>query len=165
MPNSIAEKYLKGSRSAKAIYGIILITATLIGFQFHESEPLTIAASVFIAGLVIGLAEAYSELLGEKIRREKKLNKLERREIIDHAFVVSSIAVYPVAVFLVSALGLYSVDVAFDISFGLSIIGLGLFGFSASRAAGEPRGVSYRKAILISLIGAAVILIEYTYAH
>jgi uncharacterized membrane protein len=165
MAKGFAEKYLEGYRSTKAIYGIILITATLIGLQFLESKPLTIAVKLFFAALVIVLAEAYSEILGEKIRRRKELTGSERREIVDDVLVIASVSIYPVSIFLLSAAGLFSVDSAFKISYGLSIACLGLFGYLASQAAGDTKNSSLRKAVITSLVGVLVVIIKYRFSH
>lgn len=64
-------KSLIGSRSSKAVYGVILITVALIGFEKHTSDPANIALNVLFAAIVIVLAEVYSEYLGEKIKKRK----------------------------------------------------------------------------------------------
>ena len=165
MNGSLAKYFLTGSRSTKAVYGIILITAALIGFQIHETDSLTLAIKVFFAGLAIVIAEAYSELLGKKIEHHKVLAKAERREIIYDAMVISSVTLFPVIVFLVSELGLYSTDRAFEICYVLCITGLSLFGYIASRAGGDTRGKSVRKALLAAGIGIVVVLSKYHFSH
>lgn len=165
MTRGFISTYTHGSRSTKAIYGIILISAALIGFQLHESNPATIAVKVFFAGLVIVLAEVYSEILGEKIKRKKELTRLERREIIGDATVISSVATYPLIIFLLSALGLYSVEFAFELSYALGIVGLGLFGYVAACAAGDSKQLAIRKAVLTAFVGIIVILVKYSFGH
>lgn len=165
MSQNFSEKYLAGTRSTKAIYGIILITAALIGLQVHETSPLAVSIKIFLAALVIVLAEVYSEQLGEKIRRKKQLSKFENQDIINSAMVIASVSVYPAVIFVLSSFGLYSIETAFDISYLLSIIGLGLFGFIAARAAGNSRSSSYKSAVLASAIGATVIIIKYIFSH
>jgi len=160
-----ANYFLGGSRSTKAVYGLILITAALIGFQIHETDALTLAIKVFFAGLAIVLAEAYSELLGEKIQHHKNLTKRERREIIHDAMVISSVAAFPVLVFLVSELGLYSTDTAFEICYTWCIAGLGLFGYIASRAGGDTKSASIKKALLVAGVGVVVVLTKYHFSH
>lgn len=165
MYKNLSDRYLGGARSTKAVYGIILITAALIGLQFHETDPLTLAAKTFFAALVIVLAEAYSEMLGEKIRRKHELSRRERREIIGDATVIASVALYPVVIFLLSAMGVFSVAVAFDICFVLAIVGLATFGYLASRAAGSAKYAAIWSASIAAIVGTAVILVKYMSGH
>jgi hypothetical protein len=165
MANKTISRKLEGHRSTKAIYGVILITAALIGFQLHETDPLTLSIKIFVAGLVIVLAEVYSEILGEKIRRKKELDKQERREIIDDTKVITSVALVPTLIFLLCELGLYDISLAFDVCFLLSILSLGYFGFIASQAAGDSRNSSLRKALVTASLGAAVIILKYVFTH
>lgn len=160
-----SEKYLSGTRTTKAVYGIVLITAALISFQLHEHDPAAIALKIFLAAIVIVAAEVYAEFLGEKIRLKRSLSKQERREIVDDTMVISSVSLYPVVVFLLSATHLYDVEVAFMLSYLLSLIGLGAFGYLASRSAGMTREQSIVRASIAVAIGLAVIMLKYSFGH
>lgn len=158
-------KSLIGSRSSKAVYGIILVTAVVIGSGKHDAEPLNIALKVLFAAIVIVLAEVYSEYLGEKIKRKRALSKSDKKNIVYDASAIFVVSLYPAFIFILSSLGLYSTELAFKITYVMSLIGLGVFGYIASIYAGDSRFVSARRALIAALIGLAVILLKYAFGH
>lgn len=158
-------KSLIGSRSSKAVYGLILITVVLIGLERHATDSMEVALKVLLAAIAIVIAEIYSEYLGEKIKRKKALSKREHKEISHDASAIFAVSLYPALIFLISALGLYSIEVAFKIAYTLSLIGLGAFGYIASMYAGDPRSTSIKRTLLAVFIGFAVILLKYELGH
>lgn len=156
---------LIGSRSSKAVYGIILITVALIGFERHTADHADIVFKVLLAAIVIVLAEIYSEYLGEKIKQKKTLSKKERKDIVHDASAIFTVSLYPAIVFLISALGLYSAETAFKITYALSLVGLGAFGYIASVYAGDTKFESLKRTAAAVFIGLIVILLKYELGH
>lgn len=156
---------LIGSRSSKAVYGVILITVALIGFEKSAANPFDVALKVMLAAIVIVLAEIYSEYLGEKIKRKQALSKKERKEIAYDTSAIFTVSLYPAVVFIFSGLGLFSVDTAFNITYVLSLVGLGTFGYIASIYAGDSKFVSLKRTAVAVLIGLLVILLKYELGH
>ncbi len=156
---------LIGSRSSKAVYGVILITAVLLGSEHNTTDALDIAGKVLLAAIAIVVAEVYSEYLGEKIRRKKSLTETERHAISYDAFAIFVVSLYPALVFFLSYLGLYSLETAFQISYVLSLLALGAFGYVASVYAGDARSTGIKRAFIAMLIGLIVILLKYEFGH
>lgn len=161
----LSHRYIEGAHSAKAVYGIILITASLLGFQLHPESAFHIALMVFLAGMVIVLAEVYADFVGERIQLHKELNRVTRYKVLDDSWVIGSVALYPSIVFILSGFGLWTVDRAYSICFALGLAALAGFGYVSWRAAGESKRSSLLKAIVMTGIGATVIIIKYTFGH
>lgn len=156
---------LIGSRSSKAVYGVILITAVLIGFESKDTEPIQVIFRVIFAAFIIVLAEVYSEYLGEKIRHKRSLSRQERKEIAHDALAILVVSLYPAAVFLMSYFGLFTTATAYDISYTLSLAALGLFGYIASMYSGCTKFTAIKRAATAVFIGLIVILLKYEFGH
>lgn len=166
MTRNIFQQYYGNARATKVIYGTILIAAFLITKDhIGENSSLAVAISTFFAAIAIVFAEIYSELLGETIRKNKKLSRTERNAIEKDTFAIISVSILPSIVFLVSYVGLYSTQVAFTISYTLLLIILIVFSFWAVRLSGATTLKALVISIIISVIGIAVVLLKYSLGH
>lgn len=156
---------LGGERASKAIYGIILISVTLIGLKAHDTDPMAIAVKIFVAAMAIVVAEVYSEILGESIRHQKALNSEERRTIVYNAMAIATVSLYPIIVFLLSKLGLYSVDTAFTIALVLNMLGLAAFGYYAIKSSGATKHQALVKGSILAGIGLIIVIAKFTVGH
>ncbi len=160
-----AHRYIEGTHSAKAVYGIILITASLIGFQLHPESAFIIALQVFLAGMVIVLAEVYADFIGERIQYRKELSNGARRKVLADGWVIGSVTLYPTVIFILSGFGWWTIDHAFTISYVVSLLALAGFGYISWLAAGESPQTSIVKSLIITAIGATVIVAKYLFGH
>jgi hypothetical protein len=160
------QKYYGTDRAAKAIYGVVLIFAFLIG-QGHDSDKssLSLVFSTFFAGVAIVLAEIYSEILGKTIRQKNRLSKNQRKEIERDSLAIISVSFWPSLVFACSAIGLFSTQVAFNVSYGLCLAALFLFSFWAARLSNFSTFTAVGRAALIVALGLVVVIAKYELGH
>lgn len=155
-----------GTRAAKAVYGTILIFATLIAFQHtEETNAYGLALSTILAALAIVLAEIYSEILGETIRQRSKLTRAERKEIWRDSFAIISVSIWPALFFLGSKIGLWTVPVAFFIGYGYCLLILFVFSYWSSRLSGLNKPNSILRSCVLVAIGLGVVIAKYSLAH
>ena len=161
----IFDRYFNGNKAAKATYGIILITVMLIGLQHMNQGIIHILQTLFFGGLTIVFAEIYAEVLGETIKNKGVLTKQEKRNIRRDTFVISTVSLYPIFIFLFAFLNIITEDLAFKISFGGLLLALTFFGYIASFVSGKTRGKSILRGLLIGFVGFIIILLKYFSSH
>lgn len=145
-------------RAAKVIYGSILLFVVILGINYSEdTSAFSLAIMVFISALAIVLAEIYSEILGQRIKQRGKLSRTERSKIIYDTLSIISVSLWPSGIFLLSALGLYALDVAYWLAYGYLLITLFGFSYLAYRLS----KMSPTKAIIISIatVGIGLLII------
>lgn len=143
--------------SAKAIYGIILIQALLIGLDTISTKPFEVATKTFVGALVIVFAEIYSQFLGGIINKKGHLSKKEIEEIKREALSVSAVSINPTILFLISSFGLISLNTAFNIAYLFGLLELIIFGFIASRSIHSDIHKNIRAALFTGLVGFSII--------
>lgn len=166
MKTSTLAKYYGNDRAAKVIYGSILIFAYLLT-QDHNNNAsaLALVSGTFFAAVAIVLAEIYAEILGKTIRQKKRLNKQQRTEVEKDSLAIVSVSFWPSFFFLLSYLGVFSVQMAFNISYVLLLAILFMFNYSASRLSEQSKLVSIVMASLVTAIGLIIIIAKYTLGH
>ena len=166
MSKNIIQKYYGNDRASKVVYGTILIYAYLVT-QSHVDNitSLSLMLGTFFAALAIVIAEIYSEIIGKTIKQKKPLTKSQRLEIENDSFAIISVSLWPSLIFLLSYLGLYGAQVAFNISYIFLITTLVVFSYWASRLSGFSVKRSVLTALIISAIGVTVVFIKYFLSH
>lgn len=160
------EQYYGNDRATKSIYGAILIFAFLIGQEHtrHDSA-LPLVFSTFFAAFAIVLAEIYAELLGKTIKHKKALNKKDRLELEKDSLAIISVSLWPSLFFLISYLGLYSIQNAFILSYVLLLTIIFIFSYWANRLSRYSKLKSFLIALVLSVIGLIVIVAKYSLGH
>lgn len=116
-------------RATKVIYGSILLFVVILSIHYSGDESaFMLAFTVFLTSFTIVLAEIYSEILGQRIKQHGKLSRAERTNIVNDTLSIVSVSLWPSVIFLLSAFGLYSLDIAYGLSYAFLLIVL--FGFS-----------------------------------
>ena len=160
------EKYYGNDRATKAIYGVILIFAFLVGQSHtHVNNASSLAFSTFFAAVAIVLAEIYAEILGKTIRNKRMLSKIERNEIEKDSFAIMSVSLWPSLFFGLSYFRLFSLQAAFNISYVLLLSLLFLFSFWASRLSKFNKTKSFVIALMTSSMGLLVVALKYWFGH
>lgn len=158
-------KYYGAHRAAKAIYGIILISVLLLALEHSGGDFNEIFVKLFVGSITIVFAEIFSEFLGETISKQGKLSLEDKKEIFSDNFAITSIAFIPITVFLLSLLGLYSIEVAFTISFILLLVVLALFAFVALKTIGYKSILAIIITIVFVVFGITIMLLKFHFAE
>jgi hypothetical protein len=152
-------------RNAHAIYGLIIITATLVADGVHAEDALVSILVLWGAALVLVLAHIYSALIAELELTGQRLTYVERRVLIADNIPVAGSVVIPTLLLVGAGLGLISLQLAIDLSIILSI--MSLFALGAFQARRHHASVSRQLAIgaLGGALGVVVVLAEVTLSH
>ena len=142
-----------GSRQvSRIVYGSIIGVALIVALQSHPPSAAVMIGWLAGTGIAVGLAELYSEVVGEETRTRKRVTRRRLRHMSEDATVVAFGIAFPVVFFLFPLAGIGSVETAFTIAkwSGLGLVGF--YGFWAARFAGSP----WHRAILYAVGVAAV---------
>jgi hypothetical protein len=147
-----------GSRDvARVIYGAIIGLALVVALEDHPPAPGAVAASVAGAALAVGLAEAYSEIVGAEARTRRPVEAAGISALVIDAAAVTFGAGFPALFFLLAAAGALDTALAFTLS---KWTGVGLicgYGFLAARLSGSRLGGALLHAAAVGGVGAALI--------
>jgi len=150
-----------GSRDvARVIYGSIIGLALVVALQAHPPGAGTAASLLVGTAIAVGLAEAYSELVGTEARTRHRVERAQVRELLGEAGAVVFGAAFPAVFFVLAALGVFDIDVAFRLA---KWTGLGLicaYAFVAARLSGYHLLGALVHAALIGAIGGALIALK-----
>jgi len=150
-----------GSRDvARVIYGAIIGLALVVALEDHPPAAGTAAATVAGAALAVGLAEAYSEIVGEEARTRRPVHGAGVRVLVRDGAAVTFGAGFPTLFFVLAAVGAIDTDLAFTLSkwSGLGLISA--YGFLAARLSGSGLGGALLHAAAVGGIGGALIALK-----
>ena len=150
-----------GSRDvARVVYGAVIGLALVVVLQDHPPPPGHAAAQLFATALAVGLAEVYSEAVGETARTRHPLDRGRLRAITAAAGAVVLGAAFPAIYLLLAAVDVISIDTAFTLAKWTGLALLGGYGFAGARLAGLPMGRALLHALAIGAIGAVLVALK-----
>lgn len=158
--------YYGKDRAAKSIYGAILIFVFIASMQIIDSESnLKTAIGIFAAGISIVFAEIYSEIIGMTIKQKGPITKPQIKEITNDSLAIASVSLVPTIFFALSAFKVYSIDIAFMLSYVFCLSVLLVFSYWASRLSGYTKLHSFLTAAVTTLIGIFIIVLKFMVGH
>lgn len=150
-----------GSRDvARVIYGSIIGLALVVALQSHPPAAAEMTSLLVGTAVAVGLAEAYSELVGAEARTRRPVQGAQVRRLLADAGAVTFGAGFPAVFFALAATGAIGVDLAFELA---KWSGLGLicgYGFLAARLSGAHLVGALAHGALIGAIGGALIALK-----
>jgi hypothetical protein len=150
-----------GSRDvARVIYGAVIGLALVVVLQDHPPPPGVAAAQLLATALAVGLAELYSEAVGDAARNRRPVERARLRPMAVSAAAVVLGAAFPAVYLLLAAVGLIEIDTAFTLA---KWTGLGLltaYGFAGARLSGLSVGRSLVHAVVIGIIGFVLVALK-----
>ncbi len=152
-------------RSAHAIYGLIIITSTLVMDRIVAEDWLTSLLVVWGAGIVLVLAHLYSALVAEVGSKGRFLSHAERHVlIVDNAPVLAAV-VAPTLLLLAVGLGWLELLPALDVAVAICIVALFMVGAVQVRKQGAGLAVRLGLGLLGGAIGIIVVALEVALSH
>lgn len=150
-----------GSRDvARVIYGSIIGLALVVALEDHPPPPDAMAATVAGAALAVGLAEAYSEIVGAEARTRSPVRGASVRKLVMDAAAVTLGAGFPALFFVLAAAGAIDTDLAFTLSKWTGLGLISIYGFVAARLSGSGPGRALLHAAAVGGIGGALIALK-----
>lgn len=142
---------------ARVIYGAIIGLALVLALQVHPPSAGQIAGLVVATAIAIGLAELYSDIVGNQARARRPASRAETRTLAARAGAATLGAAFPALFFVLAAGHVVSLQLAFTLA---KWSGLGLicgYGFIASRLAGSSLARAVVHAALAGAVAGALI--------
>jgi hypothetical protein len=133
-----------GSRDVTCVlYGSIVGLAVVVALEAHPPGAGQTVAALAGTALAVGLAELYSEVVGEEARTRRRVGSLRLREFAGEAVAVAFGAGFPAVFFVAAATGL--------------IVAYGLAG---ARLAGSGWSRAVLQALAVGAIGIFLIVLK-----
>lgn len=152
-------------RSSHAIYGLVIITSSLVADRAVAEDAATSLLVLWGAGVVLILAHLYSGAVAEAGEKGRWLTHAERHLLIADNVPVLAAVVLPSLLILAAAAGLLELAIALDLAIILSVAALFTVGVLQSRKQGANTVVQLGLGALGGVIGVVVILLEAILAH
>lgn len=152
-------------RSSHAIYGLIIITATLVADRVHAEDAMVSLLVLWGAAAVLVLAHLYAAAVAEIGERGRWLTHAEQHVLILDNIPVLAAVILPSLLLFASAIGWLELKVALDLSIILSVAGLFIVGAYQARKQHASRAIQVGLGCFGGLIGVVVIVLEVAFAH
>jgi hypothetical protein len=152
-------------RSSHAIYGLIIITATLVADREHAESALISMLVLWGAALVLVLAHVYSGLISRLGSADRRLTYAERHVLVIDNIPVAASVLLPTILLIAAGLGLMDLRVAIDLSILLSVASLFAVGLYQARKQGAPVAHQIAIGALGAGLGVIVVIAEVTLSH
>lgn len=150
-----------GSRDvSRVLYGAIIGQALVIALQVHPPGAGQMVVLLVGTAVAVGLAELYSEVIGEEARTRVPLTRARVGQLGADTLPVVFGAGFPAVYFLLAVVGVMETDTAFDLS---KWSGLGLicgYALIAARLAGARWPRALLQAAAVGAIGIALIVLK-----
>jgi len=152
-------------RTSHAVYGLIIVTATLVADRLYATDALASLAVLWAAVLVLVVAHTYSALIAELGLRGRRLTYLERHVLIADNLPLAAAVVVPTLLLLAAALDWIGLAVAIDLSIVVSLAALFGLGAYQARRVGAPPSRQLAIGLLGGALGLVVVFAEVVLAH
>ena len=150
-----------GSRDvARVIYGSIIGLALVVALEDHPPAAGAVAATVAGTAIAVGLAEAYSEIVGAEARTRRPVGRADVRVFLTDAAAVTFGAAFPTLFFVLAAAGAMDTDLAFTLSKWTGLGLIAVYGFLAARLSGSGLGGALLHAAAVGGVGGALIALK-----
>jgi hypothetical protein len=153
--NKSAEIHRKAERLSHALYGLIIVTATLMAEHLHVTEVGEAIGLLLGTALVLLLAHTYSATLAERTVEGHSLGSVGRRVVLKNNLPVLLAIVVPTMLFILAGIGVIALQTAYTAAIAftlLALFGLGLY-------AGRSASMSWPKSVLSGAAAGAIGLI------
>lgn len=121
---------------SKILYSTVLLLSVMEGFENYPTNSFTIIGVVILTALSIMVMESFAHILEHDIEHKHLSTNKQISSVLKSQLPVFAATVYPCIFFLLSAAGIISIDIAFDISEYSLCAMLFFYGFHASRLSG-----------------------------
>jgi hypothetical protein len=163
----VARRLLAGSYGgiAGAVYGTIMVMATLVAGSTATPDAWKLAAIVATTVLVLWAAHVYAHGLGESIDRGRRLDGLELLSIAHRELSIPLAAAGPVVALLLGALGLIRETRAVWLAMGIAVATLAFQGVRYARVENLGRMGTFVAVALNLALGLLLVALKALVAH
>lgn len=150
----------RAERLSHALYGLIIVTATLVAEQSHVTEVSDALGLLLGTALVLLLAHTYSAAMAERTVEGGNLGGFGRRMIVEDNLPVLLAVVVPVVLFLFAGADVIALGTAYSAAIVFSLMALFGVGVYEGRVASLGWFHSLLSGTAAGAIGVIVVLVE-----
>lgn len=147
-------------RFSHALYGLIIITATLAAERLHVESAGDALALLLGTALVLLLVHTYTAVMAVRSVEGHALGHAGRRMVVADNVPVVAAVIVPAISFILAGLGAIELRTAYRISIGFSIVALVLLGLYQGRKSGMNWPKSALSGAVAGGIGVLMIIFE-----
>lgn len=163
--NETIREMRREERSSHAVYGQVIVTATLVADRLYATDALMSLLMLWGSVLVLVVAHTYSALIAEIGRRGRWLTYVERHMLIRDNIPLAAAVVLPTILLVAAGLGWIGLAVAMDLSVLLSLASLFALGAYQARMVGASLSHQLAVGLLGGAMGIVVVAAEVVLAH
>lgn len=145
---------------SEAIYGMITILALIVVLEENPRGPWQVVITIVAATCALAFARAYASTVAEILSKGEHLTRATLRAIWREARPLIVYPQLPTLVFVLSALGLFPLDLAFWVAEAVGVLSLLFAGYLVGRRVGLSRFRSLLSSLAIGVVGGLVILVQ-----
>lgn len=131
--SSDATGYRRAERLSHALYGLIIVTATLVAERIHVTEPLHALGLLMGTAVVLLLAHTYSAVIATRTVEGRPLGSAGRRLVVLDNLPVLFAVIIPAVLFLLAAAEVMTLRTAYTASIAFSVASLFALGLYEGR--------------------------------
>jgi hypothetical protein len=152
--------HLGTTQVTRVIYGSIIGLALVVALEHHSPGAGSVAGLLVGTAVAVGLAEVYSEVIGSQTRNRRRVRRGEVGHLLDEAVAVAFGVGFPAVFFVLAAVDVMEEDTAFDVAEWTGLGLIAFYGFCAGKLAGEGLIGAIVQALLVALVGLALIALK-----
>jgi hypothetical protein len=152
--------YRRTERLSHALYGLIIVTATLGAERGHVTEVADALGLLLGTALVLLLAHTYSAVMAERALEGHSLGSVGRRMVVEDNLPVLMAISVPALLFVLAGAGLMTLQTAYAASLVFSLVALFGLGLYEGRSASMGWAHSVLSGAAAGAIGLIVIAFE-----
>lgn len=162
MDKELVEQHYE-ERFSHALYGLIIITATLAAERSYVESATDALALLAGTALVLLLVHTYTGVMAARSVEGHPLGAVGRKIVVeDNIPVVAAVAV-PAVTFVFAGAGTIELLTAYRISIGFSLVALVGLGLYQGRKSGLNWSISVLSGVAAGAIGLLMVFVEATF--
>ena len=142
------------------MYGSIIGLALVVALAQHPPGPGAEIAWLLGTAVSVGAAEIYSEIVGHETSSRHRVRHEDVRPMVEDATAVAFGIAFPAVFFVLPLAGVGTVEGAYTLAKWTGLGLIAFYGFWAARLAGSPVPRALLNAALVTLVGAALIILK-----
>ena len=152
--------YRRADRLSHALYGLIIVTATLVAEKGHVTEVADAIGLLLATALVLLLAHTYSAVMAERTLEGGSLGTVGRRMVVKDNLPVLFAIVVPGLLFFLAGIDVMTLQSAYVASIVFSVAALFGLGVYEGRRASMSWPISMVSGTAAGAIGVIIVVLE-----
>jgi hypothetical protein len=150
----------RAERLSHALYGLIIVTATLVAEQGHVTEVVDALGLLMGTALVLLLAHTYSAAMAERAVGGHSLGSVGRLIVVEDNLPVLLAIVAPAMFFVLAGIGVMTLQTAYAAAIVFSLVALFGLGLYEGRTSSRSWSQSLLSGVAAGAIGLVVVAVE-----